>query len=103
MAERLGILRQGCDDARVAKALLSYEGSFISTDRLARMEGLFEQVLDLVRNMDASNWSDYRDRAMRVLQEKGQGVRLKMAFENLASRLADTFKNELRGKGRLSQ
>ena len=37
------------------------------------MEGLFEQVLDLVRNMDASNWSDYRDRAMRVLQEKGAG------------------------------
>ncbi|MGI6163164.1 MAG: sigma factor-like helix-turn-helix DNA-binding protein [Bacillota bacterium] len=75
MAERLGISRQGCDDAvrRCVKALLSYEGKLGFKDRLARMEGLFEQVLDLVRNMDASNWSDYRDRAMRVLQEKGAG------------------------------
>lgn len=31
-----------------------------------------------------------------------QGVKLKMAFENLASRLADTFK-KLRGKGKLSE
>ncbi len=75
MAQILGISRQGCDDAikRCVRALFSYEKKLGFRQKLDRNQKLLDQVLKLVENMNAANWWEYRERVLKVLQNKGAG------------------------------
>ncbi|HHY16503.1 MAG TPA: DNA-binding protein [Firmicutes bacterium] len=72
MSERLGISRQGCDDAikRCVRALFSYEDRLGFKQKLARRKALVKQVIELVENMDGENWREHKGLALRALQEK---------------------------------
>ncbi|HHT84769.1 MAG: sigma factor-like helix-turn-helix DNA-binding protein [Bacillota bacterium] len=71
IAQRLGISRQGCDDAvrRCVRALYSYEHKLGFMKQLARIE----HALELAENMDHTNWQDMRERILKVLKDARAG------------------------------
>ncbi|MGI6620349.1 MAG: sigma factor-like helix-turn-helix DNA-binding protein [Bacillota bacterium] len=71
IAQRLGISRQGCDDAvrRCVRALYSYEDKLGLKKQLARIE----HALELAENMDRHNWEDMQKRIVKVLRAARSG------------------------------
>jgi len=78
IAQRLGISKQGCDDAvrRCVKALLSYEDKLGFRKRLAHIE----QAVELAESINEHNWREMKQRILEVLRsaqaggESGDGV-----------------------------
>ncbi|HAF66156.1 MAG TPA: DNA-binding protein [Clostridiales bacterium UBA9857] len=78
IAQRLGISKQGCDDAvrRCVKALLSYEDKLGFRKRLAHIE----QAVELAESINEHNWREMKQRILEVLRsaqaggETGDGV-----------------------------
>ncbi|HHY11965.1 MAG TPA: DNA-binding protein [Firmicutes bacterium] len=75
MAQRLGISRQGCDDAirRCVRALFSYEDRLGIKQKLARKERVIDQALELAQTMSDTNWQDCRNRILEVLKDAQAG------------------------------
>ncbi|HHX09875.1 MAG TPA: DNA-binding protein [Firmicutes bacterium] len=71
IAQRLGISRQGCDDAirRCVRALLSYEDKLGFRKQLARIE----HALELAESMNEANWRDMQKRILEVLRDAQAG------------------------------
>ncbi len=71
IAQRLGISRQGCDDAirRCVRALLSYEDKLGFRKQLARIE----HALELAESMNEANWRDMQERILEVLRDAQAG------------------------------
>lgn len=75
MSERLGISRQGCDDAikRCVRALFSYEARLNFKSKLARMEEIVQESLKIAEGMNESNWHDFRKCLLKILKEPRVG------------------------------
>ncbi len=75
MSERLGISRQGCDDAikRCVRALFSYEARLNFKSKLARMEEIVQESLKIAEGMNESNWHDFRKCLLKILKKPRVG------------------------------
>ena len=71
MAQRLGISRQGCDDAikRCVNALFLYEEKLGMKQKTERFEERLRKIRELCETMDEDNWNEHRKQALMVIDE----------------------------------
>ncbi len=72
MAEKLGITRQGCDDAlkRCVRALFTYENKLGFKRKLSQKQEIINVAKELVKNMNSANYMDMRKRLLEVLENE---------------------------------
>lgn len=75
MAERLGISRQGCEDAlkRAEKALLESERRIGMQKRLEHQEKCIGEVEVNLRRMTGDTWAECRDLALKWIKAMSEG------------------------------
>ena len=75
MAERLGISRQGCEDAlkRGEKALMEAERKLHLGVRLAHEEKCMSEAASALERMAGDNWPECRDLALRWIRAMREG------------------------------
>jgi predicted DNA-binding protein YlxM (UPF0122 family) len=71
IAQRLGISRQGCDDAikRCVKALFLYEQKLGMKQKIERFDQCLKEIKELCETMDSSNWQEHRERALMIIDQ----------------------------------
>lgn len=75
IAERLGISRQGCEDAlkRAERALTTLEGKLGLHRRLLLEDRCVGEAVSVLSSMREGNWREARDVALRLLEQVRNG------------------------------